>query len=115
MGIRGVAWKFGDYISTDLIAPGRFAHLRSDLPKLAEHVLEDADENFASATMKKDKTYIVVAGRNFGQGSSREHAARIIKLAGVPGQMASITRPEGRGGRRRTLGYVEDRRRPRTT
>jgi len=84
MAMRGVAWKFGDFISTDLIAPGRYAHLRSDLPKLAEHVLEDADANFAPATMKKDKTYIVVAGRNFGQGSSREHAARIIKLAGVP-------------------------------
>ena len=84
MGIRGIAWKFGDFISTDLIAPGRYAHLRSDLPKLAKHVLEDADANFGPATMKKDKTYIVVAGRNFGQGSSREHAARIIKLAGVP-------------------------------
>jgi 3-isopropylmalate/(R)-2-methylmalate dehydratase small subunit len=84
MAMRGVAWKFGDFISTDLIAPGRYAHLRSDMPKLAEHVLEDADANFGPATMKKDKTYIVVAGRNFGQGSSREHAARIIKLAGVP-------------------------------
>jgi len=84
MILRGKAWKFGDYISTDLIAPGRYAHLRSDLPRLAEHVLEDADPQFAPAAMRRDQTYIICGGRNFGEGSSREHAARIIKLAGVP-------------------------------
>ncbi|MFQ5882742.1 MAG: 3-isopropylmalate dehydratase [Candidatus Methylomirabilales bacterium] len=82
--IRGTAWKFGDYISTDLIAPGRYAHLRDNLPEFVKHVLEDADNRFASTALKGDKTYIVVGGRNFGQGSSREHAARLIKLAGVP-------------------------------
>lgn len=80
MIIHGKAWKFGDDISTDLIAPGRYFHLRSDLNELAKHVLEDADPQFASKVGKGD---IVVGGRNFGLGSSREHAPAIIKLAGV--------------------------------
>ena len=84
MQIKGNAWKFGDYISTDLIAPGRYTHLRGDIPEFAKHVLETADPEFAKACQKGDQTYIVVAGRNFGQGSSREHAARIIREAGVP-------------------------------
>ena len=84
MVIRGKAWKFGDFVSTDLIAPGRYAYLRDTLPEFVKHVLEDADKDFAPAALKGDQTYIVVGGRNFGQGSSREHAARLIKLAGVP-------------------------------
>lgn len=80
MILHGKAWKFGDNISTDLIAPGRYFHLRSDLNELAKHVLEDADPQFASKVVKGD---IVVGGRNFGLGSSREHAPAIIKLAGV--------------------------------
>jgi len=84
MVIRGKAWKFGDFISTDLIAAGRYSHLRDNLPEFVKHVLEDADKDFAPAALKGDQTYIVVGGRNFGQGSSREHAARLIKLAGVP-------------------------------
>ncbi|MFH1732856.1 MAG: 3-isopropylmalate dehydratase small subunit [Planctomycetota bacterium] len=78
--MRGKAWKFGDNISTDLICPGRLAHLRSNLPELTKHVLEDADPEFASNVSKGD---FVVGGRNFGLGSSREHAPTIIKLAGV--------------------------------
>jgi 3-isopropylmalate/(R)-2-methylmalate dehydratase small subunit len=84
MVIRGQAWKFGDFISTDLIAPGRYAHLRDNLTEFVKHVLEDADKDFAPAALRGDQTYIVVGGRNFGQGSSREHAARLIRLAGVP-------------------------------
>jgi len=80
MKLIGKAWKFGDNISTDLIAPGRYYHLRSNLPELAKHVLEDADPEFASEMSKGD---FVVGGRNFGMGSSREHAPVIIKLAGV--------------------------------
>lgn len=80
MILHGKAWKFGDDISTDLIAPGRYFHLRSDLNELAKHVLEDADPQFASKVGKGD---IVAGGRNFGLGSSREHAPTIIKLAGV--------------------------------
>ncbi len=80
MILKGRVWKFGDDISTDHIAPGRYFHLRTNLPELAKHVLEDAREDFASQVQPGD---IIVAGRNFGLGSSREHAPRIIKLAGV--------------------------------
>jgi len=82
---KGKAWKFGNNISTDHIAPGRLFHLRSNLPELAKHVLEDADPDFASNMAKGD---FVVAGKNFGLGSSREHAPQIIKLAGVNGVLA---------------------------
>lgn len=78
--MKGKAFKFGDNISTDHIAPGRLYHLRSDLNEFAKHVLEDADETFASRMNKGD---FVVAGNNFGLGSSREHAPRIMKIAGV--------------------------------
>ncbi len=78
--LRGKAFKFGDGISTDHITPGRLAHLRSNLPELARHVLEDADPTFASRVKPGD---FIVAGSNFGLGSSREHAPLVIKLAGV--------------------------------
>ena len=81
----GKAWKFGDDISTDHIAPGRLFHLRSNLPELAKHVLEDAREDFAKSMSKGD---FVVGGNNFGLGSSREHAPTIIKLAGVNAVLA---------------------------
>jgi len=85
MILRGRVWKFGDDISTDHIAPGRLFHLRSDLAELAKHVLEDADPDFAKKMSKGD---FVVGGRNFGLGSSREHAPTIIKLAGVSAVLA---------------------------
>ena len=83
--MKGKAFKFGDNISTDHIAPGRLFHLRSNLPEFAKHVLEDADPNFASTMQKGD---FVVAGNNFGLGSSREHAPQIIKIAGVGAVLA---------------------------
>ena len=86
MAMTGKAWVFGDNISTDIIAPGRLFHLRSNLPELAKHVLEDADPEFASKVRTGD---FVVAGDNFGLGSSREHAPAIIKLAGVAGVIAN--------------------------
>jgi len=85
MALTGKAWKFGDGISTDHIAPGRLFHLRSNLPELAKHVLEDARPEFVSEVHPGD---FVVGGRNFGQGSSREHAPIIIKLAGVSAVIA---------------------------
>ena len=85
MILKGKVWKFGDNISTDLIAPGRLFHLRSQLTELARHVLEDADPSFASKVNAGD---FVVAGVNFGLGSSREHAPIIIKLAGVSAVLA---------------------------
>ena len=77
---KGKAFKFGDGISTDHIAPGRLFHLRSNLEEFSKHVLEDADPNFASSMKKGD---FVVAGSNFGLGSSREHAPQIINIAGI--------------------------------
>lgn len=85
MTLKGKAWKFPDDISTDHIAPGRLFHLRSNLPEFAKHVLEDADPDFASNMSKGD---FVVAGNNFGLGSSREHAPQIIKIAGVSAVIA---------------------------
>jgi 3-isopropylmalate/(R)-2-methylmalate dehydratase small subunit len=78
--LKGRALKFGDNITTDHIIPGRYAHLRSNLPELAKHVLEDADPKFASRVKDGD---FIVAGDNFGLGSSREHAPLVIKMAGV--------------------------------
>lgn len=83
--MRGKAFKFGDNISTDHIAPGRLYHLRSNLPEFAKHVLEDADETFATRMKLGD---FVVAGSNFGLGSSREHAPLIMKIAGVGAVLA---------------------------
>ena len=83
--LRGKAHKFGDSISTDHIIPGRYAHLRSNLPELAKHVLEDADVNFVSKVKPGD---FVVGGSNFGLGSSREHAPLVIKMAGVSAILA---------------------------
>jgi len=78
--LKGRAFKFGDAISTDHIIPGRLAHLRSNLPELAGHVMEDVDPTFAARVKKGD---FIVAGTNFGLGSSREHAPLVIKMAGV--------------------------------
>ncbi len=83
--LKGKAWKFGDDISTDHIAPGRYFHLRSDLPELAKHVLEDADTEFASKMSPGD---FVVGGKNFGLGSSREHAPTIIEFSGISAVLA---------------------------
>jgi 3-isopropylmalate/(R)-2-methylmalate dehydratase small subunit len=79
--IRGTCWVFGDGISTDHITPGRYYHLRGDIPALAEHALEDADPGFAAEARPGE---IVVGGANFGQGSSREHAALVLKERGIP-------------------------------
>ena len=83
--LKGKAFKFGDGISTDHIIPGRYAHLRSNLPELAKHVLEDADPTFAGRVKVGD---FVVGGSNFGLGSSREHALLVIKMAGVSAILA---------------------------
>lgn len=83
--LKGRAFKFGDSISTDHIVPGRLVHLRSNLPELAKHVLEDADPTFAQRVKQGD---FVVAGKNFGLGSSREHAPLVIKMAGVSAVLA---------------------------
>jgi 3-isopropylmalate/(R)-2-methylmalate dehydratase small subunit len=85
MTLKGRAFKFGDDISTDIIIPGRYAHLRSDLPELAKHVMEDADPTFAEKVKPGD---FIIGGKNFGLGSSREHAPLVIKMAGVSAILA---------------------------
>jgi len=90
--LKGKAIKLGDNISTDDIIPGRFAHLRSNLPELARHVLEDAMPEFASRvktlSLQAEGEVILVAGKNFGLGSSREHASVVIKMSGVSAILA---------------------------
>jgi len=83
--LKGRAFKFGDMISTDHIIPGRYANLRSNLPELAKHVMEDADPTFAKRVKQGD---FIVGGVNFGMGSSREHAPLVIKMAGVQAILA---------------------------
>ncbi|UCF92497.1 MAG: 3-isopropylmalate dehydratase small subunit [Desulfobacterales bacterium] len=78
--LKGRAIKLGNDISTDLIAPGRYMHLRNNLPELAKHALEDADPDFVAKVKAGD---FIVAGKNFGLGSSREHAPLIIKMSGI--------------------------------
>lgn len=76
----GRAWKYGDNVNTDVLYPGR--HLASIDPKYqAEHALEDLDPTFAKGVRPGD---VVVGGRNFGCGSSREQAVTCLKVAGVP-------------------------------
>lgn len=83
--LRGRVFKFGNDISTDHIVPGRFTYLRSNLPELAKHVLEDADPTFSQRVREGD---FVAAGNNFGLGSSREFAPIVIKMAGVRAVLA---------------------------
>ena len=83
--LQGRAFKFGDSITTDHIIPGRYAHLRSNLPELTKHLMEDIDSTFVDRVHEGD---FIVAGNNFGLGSSREHAPLVIKMAGVSAVIA---------------------------
>jgi 3-isopropylmalate dehydratase small subunit len=81
---EGRVWKFGDDINTDLIIPGR--HLSSyDPAHLAKHVMEGVSKDFAASVRKGD---IVIAGRNFGCGSSREQAVTALMHAGIAAVVA---------------------------
>ena len=79
MAMQGRIWKYGDNIDTDVIIPARYLNM-STAEELAEHCMEDLDPIFAQAVQPGD---VVVAGENFGCGSSREHAPLAIKGAGV--------------------------------
>ena len=72
-------WKFGDDIDTDIIIAARYLNT-SDAAVLATHIMEDADRDFSSKIARGD---IIVAGKNFGCGSSREHAPMALKAAGI--------------------------------
>jgi len=79
MKLNGKAWKFGADIDTDRIIPARYLNT-SDPKELAKHCMEDADPSFASRVQAGD---VIVADKNFGCGSSREHAPIAIKASGV--------------------------------
>lgn len=79
MIIKGKAWKFKDNINTDVIIPARYLNT-SDPKELALHCMEDYNSEFIKKMNQGD---IIVAGRNFGCGSSREHAPIALKAAGV--------------------------------
>lgn len=84
MILKGRVWRFGNDIDTDAIIPARYLNT-SDPGELARHVMEDADKDFASRVRKGD---ILVAGKNFGCGSSREHAPIAIKASGIQAVIA---------------------------
>ncbi|MDR0817792.1 MAG: 3-isopropylmalate dehydratase small subunit [Clostridiales Family XIII bacterium] len=80
----GKVYKYGDNVDTDVIIPARYLNI-ADPKELARHAMEDIDGGFASAVRKGD---VIVAGKNFGSGSSREHAPLVLKVAGVKAVVA---------------------------
>ena len=79
MKTKGKALKYGDNVDTDVIIPARYLN-SSDVKELAKHCMEDIDESFVDNVKPGD---VIVAGANFGCGSSREHAPMVIKECGV--------------------------------
>ena len=79
MKANGMVFKYGDNVDTDVIIPARYLN-SSDPGELATHCMEDIDKEFVKKVNKGD---IIVAEKNFGCGSSREHAPIAIKAAGV--------------------------------
>ena len=86
MSIRGKVWKYGDDVNTDVIFPGKYTYTISDPKEMALHAMEDLDPEFVKEVKQGD---IIVAGRNFGCGSSREQAATCLKFAGVGAVVAN--------------------------
>ena len=85
MKAHGSAFKYGDNVDTDVIIPARYLNI-ADMAELATHAMEDIDADFTRNVQPGD---IIVAGRNFGCGSSREHAPRVIKDNGISCVIAS--------------------------
>jgi 3-isopropylmalate/(R)-2-methylmalate dehydratase small subunit len=81
----GRVWKYGDGINTDVIFPGKYTYTISDPQEMAQYALEDLDPAFAKNVQPGD---LIVAGRNWGNGSSREQAAQCLKMAGVSAVIA---------------------------
>ena len=79
MQAKGRVFKYGDNVDTDVIIPARYLNI-TDGMELAKHCMEDIDKEFVTKVEKGD---IIVAQKNFGCGSSREHAPLVIKCAGV--------------------------------
>ncbi len=76
----GHVWKYGDDVNTDVIFPGKYTYTVSDPAEMAQYALEDLDPTFASNVQPGD---VIVAGKNWGCGSSREQAATCLKMAGI--------------------------------
>ena len=87
MSITGKSIKLGDNINTDFIISGRYKFAITDIKELAKHILEDIDPNFAQKISPGES--IIVAGNNFGMGSSREQAPLVIKEAGIVAVLSS--------------------------
>jgi 3-isopropylmalate/(R)-2-methylmalate dehydratase small subunit len=83
--IEGKVWKYGDDVNTDVIFAGKYTYKPMTPAEMAEHALEDLDPTFAKEVKKGD---ILVAGANFGCGSSREQAATCVKASGVAAVVA---------------------------
>ncbi len=77
---KGRAWKYGDNVNTDVIFPGKYTYAPLTPEEMARHALEDLDPGFAASVKPGD---VIVAGKNFGCGSSREQAAACLKYAGI--------------------------------
>jgi len=86
MSIKGKAIKLGDNINTDFIISGRYKFAITDIRELCKHIMEDIDPGFASKIRPGNS--IIVAGNNFGMGSSREQAPLVIKEAGITAVVA---------------------------
>jgi 3-isopropylmalate/(R)-2-methylmalate dehydratase small subunit len=80
MKLKGRVWKYGDSVNTDVIFPGKYTYTLTDPKEQAQHALEDLDPQFAREVREGD---IIIAGRNWGNGSSREQAVGALKGAGV--------------------------------
>jgi len=86
MILNGASYKIGDDINTDYVISGRYKFAISDMKELAKHIMEDIDPTFYSRL--KPGASFLVAGKNFGMGSSREQAPLVIKEAGIVGVVA---------------------------
>jgi 3-isopropylmalate/(R)-2-methylmalate dehydratase small subunit len=80
----GKAYKYGENVDTDVIIPARYLNI-ADPTELATHAMEDIDKEFVKTVQKGD---VIVAGKNFGSGSSREHAPLVLKTVGVKAVIA---------------------------
>ncbi len=81
----GKVWKYGDGVNTDVIFPGKYTYTLKEPAEIAAHALEDLDPNFALAAQPGD---VIVAGRNWGNGSSREQAVTALKYKGIAAVIA---------------------------
>ena len=89
-------FKYGDDVNTDVIFPGKYTYTINDPHEMAKHALEDLDPDFVKTVEPGD---IIVAGKNFGCGSSREQAATCVKYAGVSAVIAVSFSRSGRDPR----------------